>query len=57
LVDEAKRLRCTEVWVLADATNEPARALYRAVGGEEADQPSIMYTFPVSASAAGHAGE
>jgi ribosomal protein S18 acetylase RimI-like enzyme len=56
-MDEAKRLGCTEVWVLADATNEPARALYRAVGGEEADQPSIMYTFPISASATDHAGE
>jgi ribosomal protein S18 acetylase RimI-like enzyme len=57
LMDEAKRLGCTEAWVLADSTNEPARALYRAVGGEEAVQPSIMYTFPISASATDHAGE
>jgi len=57
LLDEAKRLGCTEAWVLADSTNEPARALYRAVGGEEAAQPSIMYTFPVSADTNDRAGE
>ena len=57
LMDEAKRLGCSEAWVLADASNEPARALYRTVGGEEADQPSIMFTFPISASATDHAGE
>ena len=48
LKDEAARLHCTEAWVLADANNESARALYREAGGEEAKQPSIMYTFPAS---------
>lgn len=57
LLDEAKRLGCTEAWVLADSTNEPARALYRSVGGDEAAEPSIMYTFASSASTTGHADE
>jgi ribosomal protein S18 acetylase RimI-like enzyme len=48
LIDEAARLRCSEAWVLADANNEIARALYRTAGGKEAAQPSIMYTFPIS---------
>jgi ribosomal protein S18 acetylase RimI-like enzyme len=46
LVGEARRLQCTEAWVLADADNEVARALYRSAGGKEAVQLSIMYTFP-----------
>jgi ribosomal protein S18 acetylase RimI-like enzyme len=48
LMGEARRLKCSEAWVLADADNEIARALYRVTGGKEAVQPSIMYTFPIS---------
>jgi aminoglycoside 6'-N-acetyltransferase I len=38
-----RELGCSEAWVLTDADNAPARALYRAAGGVET--PHIMVSF------------
>jgi ribosomal protein S18 acetylase RimI-like enzyme len=47
LIDEAARLQCSEAWVLADADNQAARALYESAGGTAAPVASIMYTFSI----------
>jgi ribosomal protein S18 acetylase RimI-like enzyme len=49
LLDRASTLGCSEAWVLTDADNAAACALYRRVGGRA--QPSVMFTLPVAADA------
>src|SRR4051812_9189789 len=44
LVQLAGELNCTEAWVLTDAENVAANALYRAAGAEVPPQESLMYT-------------
>jgi ribosomal protein S18 acetylase RimI-like enzyme len=46
MIDHARSLGCSEAWVLTDANNEAANAVYRASGGTPSDQ--IMYSFPLS---------
>ncbi|MGH7011123.1 MAG: GNAT family N-acetyltransferase [Caulobacteraceae bacterium] len=43
LLDHGRKISCTEAWVLTDADNRPARALYRSAGGIESEQ--LMVTF------------
>ena len=46
LLDHARALGCSEAWVLTDADNAAACALYRAAGGRA--QPTVMFTLPVA---------
>jgi len=43
LLDHGRKLDCKEAWVLTDASNTAARALYRSAGGEESE--CIMVSF------------
>lgn len=45
LLEVARGLGCREAWVLTDRDNAAAMALYASAGGEEAVDPSIMFTF------------
>ena len=45
ILDEAKRLGCSEAWVLTDRANLPAMAMYKSAGGEETLPDSVMFTF------------
>jgi ribosomal protein S18 acetylase RimI-like enzyme len=45
LLDEGRRLGCTEVWVLTDRDNTAAMRLYASVGGGEAPKDQVMFTF------------
>jgi ribosomal protein S18 acetylase RimI-like enzyme len=49
LVRLATDLECTEAWVLTDADNAAANALYRAAGAEVPPASSVMYTIPIRA--------
>jgi GNAT superfamily N-acetyltransferase len=52
LIAEVKRwaaeVGADEVWVLAEATNTPALAFYRATGGEEDTRGAVMFTYAVA---------
>ena len=45
LLERGRSLGCSEAWVLTEEDNEPARGLYRALGGVESE--CIMYTIPL----------
>jgi ribosomal protein S18 acetylase RimI-like enzyme len=45
LLAEAEGMGCTEAWVLTDAGNQAANAMYRAVGGKEERPGQRMYAF------------
>ena len=45
LLDHARSLGCREAWVLTDADNAAANALYRAQGGETMDGEMRGYAF------------
>lgn len=45
LLDRGRQLGCTISWVATESENEAARALYRKVGGLEAPESVVMYTF------------
>ncbi|MFL6830486.1 MAG: GNAT family N-acetyltransferase [Sphingomicrobium sp.] len=47
IVERGRMLGCTEAWVLTDAGNEPANALYRSAGAEKG-AAQILYTVPLS---------
>lgn len=47
-VDEARRRRCTEVWVLTDDANPAALATYAAAGGRREPDASVMFTWPLA---------
>ena len=57
----AEERGCAEIWVLTDLENEPARALYSGLGGEESEG-HVMVTWALDgrlgwpASARGHTG-
>lgn len=42
-------LDCTEAWVLTDADNSAARAMYERLVDDTTEQISVMYSFPLSA--------
>jgi ribosomal protein S18 acetylase RimI-like enzyme len=46
LLAEGRRQGCREAWVLTDADNGPARALYASTGGQES-LGVVMVTFPL----------
>ena len=45
LLDVARTLGCTEVWVLTERDNGPAMRLYQSIDGEEAKDEIVMFTF------------
>ena len=45
LLSEAEAMGCTEAWVLTDADNAAANALYQKVGGREERPGQRMYAF------------
>jgi aminoglycoside 6'-N-acetyltransferase I len=53
LLHLARELGCTEAWVLTDAENVAANALYRAAGADDPAAPCLMYTIPLGAQLTG----
>ena len=47
LLVHARSLGCTEAWVLTDADNVAARALYASIGGEDQPRP-VMVNFDLA---------
>jgi len=45
MLDHARELGCREAWVLTDADNAAAFALYRKLGGVEKGTDLVMFTF------------
>jgi ribosomal protein S18 acetylase RimI-like enzyme len=45
LLGVGRSLGCTEAWVLTDRENTAAMRLYASVGGEEAPNDQVMFTF------------
>ena len=45
LLAVAQSLGCAEAWVLTERNNAPAMRLYKAIGGDEAPDETVMYTF------------
>lgn len=45
LLDHGRSLGCVEAWVATEHDNLPARALYKKLGGREAPEAIVMYTF------------
>jgi len=43
----ARRLGCSEAWVLTERSNHAAIKLYSAAGGTEAPEDQVMFTFPL----------
>jgi GNAT superfamily N-acetyltransferase len=54
LFAHARTLGCVEAWVLTEEANTAARRLYAGVGGMEAADRPVMFTFPLSASGRDH---
>jgi GNAT superfamily N-acetyltransferase len=46
LLDHGAALGCVQAWVLTDTGNLPARRMYAAAGGREAE-PALMFEFPL----------
>lgn len=47
LLHVARDLGCSEAWVLTDRSNSAAMRLYASVGGAEAPNDQVMFTFPL----------
>jgi aminoglycoside 6'-N-acetyltransferase I len=45
LLEVARAVGCAEVWVLTERVNLPAMGLYKSIGGEEAPDETVMFTF------------
>lgn len=45
LLEHGRALGCVEAWVLTDRSNAAARRLYASVGGEEAPEPAVLFSF------------
>ncbi|HJS19636.1 MAG TPA: GNAT family N-acetyltransferase [Anaerolineales bacterium] len=45
LFEKARSLGCAEAWVLTERDNVPAMRLYQSIGGEEAPEETVMFTF------------
>lgn len=52
LLEVARNLGCAEAWVLTERTNLPAMKLYTALGGVEASEDAVMFTFALEEEAA-----
>ena len=46
MIEHARGIGCTEAWVLTDADNEAANALYRSTGAD-LPRPQVMYAYPL----------
>ena len=53
LLGIARRAECAEAWVLTDRSNEAAMRLYAGLGGQEAPDETIMFTFYLDAQTSG----
>lgn len=49
VLEVGRELGCGEAWVLTNRRNIPAMRLYAAVGGIEAPEDQVMFTFPLIA--------
>jgi len=49
LFEEARRLGCTEAWVLTSPANQGALKLYESAGGRRMEDPPEMFTFRLKA--------
>jgi ribosomal protein S18 acetylase RimI-like enzyme len=47
MIDHARSVGCSEAWVLTEAGNEAANALYRSAGAGD-PQPQLMYAYPLT---------
>jgi aminoglycoside 6'-N-acetyltransferase I len=47
LVDHARAIGCTEVWVLTDDANPAALATYSAAGGQRDPADQVMFVWPL----------
>jgi aminoglycoside 6'-N-acetyltransferase I len=45
LLAHARGIGCGEAWILTDRGNAPAVRLYTSVGGHEAPDETVMYSF------------
>lgn len=45
LLEVARDAGCSEAWVLTERNNQPAMKLYQAVGGEEEQEETVMFSF------------
>jgi aminoglycoside 6'-N-acetyltransferase I len=45
LFEVARDLGCVEAWVLTERENGPAMHVYESLGGEEAPEETMMFTF------------
>lgn len=45
LLEQGRRMGCTEAWVATGGDNSAARALYISAGGKEDPVPAIVYTW------------
>lgn len=45
MLEHARGLGCSEAWVLTDRANSRAMRLYASLGGEEAPEDTVMFTF------------
>jgi len=45
LLQVAQSLSCAEAWVLTERSNKSAMRLYKSVGGDEAPDETVMFTF------------
>ena len=50
LLAEARRLGCTEAWVLTEQDNTAAKRLYQSSGGIESQKDVVMFEFRLSDS-------
>jgi ribosomal protein S18 acetylase RimI-like enzyme len=48
ILERGRQLGCVEAWVATEAGNAPARALYRASGGVEDEEPAVVYVYPLA---------
>lgn len=51
IIDRGKELGCTEAWVATELSNQPARALYEALGGVPDQEHAVVYVYPLGAKA------
>jgi ribosomal protein S18 acetylase RimI-like enzyme len=45
LLNDARRLGCSQAWVLTHRSNEPALRLYQTSAGVEAEEDAVMFEF------------
>lgn len=50
LLDQARRLECTEAWVATEENNTAARALYSSLGGTQDKDLAVVYTWRIESS-------